>query len=233
MTHKTITDNDVINYLSSNTDFFVRHPEQLEALKVSNKNGKVASLVNHQVNVLKERNNQLKSRLSKLIGYAEENEKTMSLVFELTLQLSQISHVANVTKHFTRFVKQSFDSDLFKIVLPTYENLKPTASVLCVEDQEEFTRIFADFIKNNAPICGRLQKDKLEFIFGQRAEKIGSTVILPIGSRAQKGLLVFSSFDENKFNPGMSTDLLARLSQILDRKLKNTFSSIKEISAQN
>ncbi|MCF6289138.1 MAG: DUF484 family protein [Proteobacteria bacterium] len=157
----------------------------------------------------------------------------MSLVFELTLQLSQISHVANVTKHFTRFVKQSFDSDLFKIIIPTYENLKPSASVQCVEDQEAFASIFADFIKNNAPICGRLKKDKLEFIFGQRAEKIGSTVILPIGTHAKKGLLVFASFDESKFNPGMSTDLLARLSQILDRKLKNIFSSIKEIFAQN
>lgn len=233
MTHKTITDNDVINYLSSNTDFFVRHPEQLETLRVSNKNGTVTSLVNHQVNVLKERNEQLKSRLATLIGYAEENEKTMSQVFELTLQLSQISHVANVTKHFTRFVKQSFDSDLFKVVVPTYENLKSSASVLCVEDSEVFSHVFSEFIKNNTPICGRLHKDKLEFIFGERADKIGSTVILPIGSHAKKGLLVFASFDENKFNPEMSTDLLARLSQILDRKLKNTFSSAKEISAQN
>jgi len=233
MTNKTITDHDVINYLSANTDFFVRHPEQLETLKVSNKNGTVASLINHQVNVLKERNEQLKSRLATLIGFAEENEKTMSQVFELTLQLSQISHVANVTKHLVRFVKQSFDSDLFKIVVPAYDNLKSSASVLCVEDEETFNQVFADFLKSNSPICGRLQKDKLEFIFAKQAEKIGSTVILPIGLHAKKGLLVFASFDENKFNPEMSTDLLARLSQILDRKLKNTFSSINDISAQS
>lgn len=232
MTNKTITDNDVINHLSNNTDFFVRHPEQLEALKVNNKNGKVASLINHQVNVLKERNNQLKLRLSTLIGYAEENEKTMSQVFELTLQLSQISHVANVTKHFSRFVKQSFDSDFFKIVIPTYEKLESSTSILCVEDLESYARVFAEFSKTNSPICGRLKKEKLEFIFGKRADKIGSTVILPIGNQAQKGLLVFASFDESRFNSDMSTDLLSRLTQILDRKLKNTFQLIKETKAQ-
>ena len=142
MTNKTITDNDIINFLSANTDFFSRHPEQLEALKVSNKNGKVASLINHQVNVLQERNSQLKRRLSTLIGYAEENEKTMSQVFELTLQLSQISHVANVTKHFSRFVKQSFDSDFFKIVIPTYEKLDSSTTVLCVEDQDTYAQVW-------------------------------------------------------------------------------------------
>lgn len=232
MTNKTISDNDVINYLSNNTDFFIRHPEQLESLKVNNKNGKVASLINHQVNVLKERNNQLKTRLSTLIGYAEENEKTMSQVFELTLQLSQISHVANVTKHFARFVKQSFDSDFFKIVIPNYEKLETSTSVLCVDDQDSYAKVFAEFSKTNSPICGRLKKEKLEFIFGAKANKIGSTVILPIGKRAEKGLLVFASFDESRFNPDMSTDLLARLTQILDRKLKNTFQSNKETKAQ-
>ena len=29
-----VSDADIINYLKENTDFFIRHPEQLEALKV-------------------------------------------------------------------------------------------------------------------------------------------------------------------------------------------------------
>jgi uncharacterized protein YigA (DUF484 family) len=234
MTNKPLTDNEVIHFLSKNNDFFVRHPEQLEALKVNNKNGKVASLINHQVNVLKERNLQLKSRLAELINYAEENEKIMSQIFELTLQLCQISHVANVTKHFGRFVRQSFASDMFKIVLPQYENLDSSASVLCIDEgkEEEMNKVFADFIKGNRPICGRLKKDKLSFIFGKRAAEIGSSVILPIGKKAEKGFLVFASFDESRFNPEMSTDLLSRLTHILDRKFNNKFHSSQRIKTE-
>ncbi|MBL4660848.1 MAG: DUF484 family protein [Alcanivoracaceae bacterium] len=227
MTSKELSDNDVINYLISHSDFFVRHPEQLEVLKVSNKNGSVTSLVNHQVNVLKDRNTQLKAKLYELISFAEENEKIMSQVFELTLQLCQISHVANVTKHFGLFVKKSFDSDMFKIVLPQYDNLDSSQSVLCVglDKEKEFLSIFKDFINNSVPICGRLKKEKLDFIFGKYAYKVGSCVILPIGEHANKGLLVFASFDENRFNPEISTDLLSRLTHILDRKFNKTFHS--------
>lgn len=235
MTGKNITDNDVINYLRDNTDFFKRHPEQLLALEVTNKNGKVASLINHQVNVLKERNNDLKDKLAELIRFASENEKIMSQVFELTLQLCQISHVANVTKHFARFVKQSFDSDMFKIVMPSYDGLESSGSVMSIDEGTEikFQQTFKEFIENNIPICGRLKKEKLNFIFGKRADEIGSSVILPIGENAQKGLLVFASFDENRFNPEMSTDLLARLSEILERKFNNTFNLPKAPEPQS
>ena len=226
--NKPLSDKDVIYFLSQNTEFFVRHPEQLETLQVNNRNGMVASLINHQVNVLKERNGQLKNKLSQLITNAAENEKIMSQVFQLTLQLCQISHIANVTKHFSQFVKQSFDSDMFKIVIPEYENLESSESVKCVSDESEFLSVFKEFMANNTPVCGRLKKDKLTYIFGNKADKIGSSVILPIGKSAEKGLLVFASFDESRFNPEMSTDLLSKLTLILDRKFKNTFSQNQE-----
>jgi uncharacterized protein YigA (DUF484 family) len=234
MSDKHISDTDIIHYLTQNKDFFIRHPEQLEALKVNNNNGKVSSLINHQVNVLKQRNSQLKSKLNQLIGYAEENEKTMSQVFELTLQLCQISHIANVTKHFARFVKHSFDSDLFKIVVPAYDGLESSTVVKSLSTDEEnvFAKVFEEYIHKGKPICGRLKKSKLQFIFGKQAEKIGSSVILPIGKNAEKGLLVFASFDESRFNPEMSTDLLARLSEILDRKFNKTFGSVNKTRNQ-
>lgn len=230
MSDKHLSDTDIIHYLTQNQDFFVRHPEQLEVLKVNNKNGKVTSLISHQVNVLKERNTQLKEKLNQLIGYASENEKTMSQVFELTLQLCQISHIANVTKHFSRYVQHSFGSDLFKIVVPNYDGLESSAivKILSVDDEVLFNQVFKEFIIKNRPICGRLKKPKLQFVFGKQAEKIGSSVILPIGKNAQKGLLVFASFDENRFNPEMSTDLLSRLSEILERKFSKSFGSEKK-----
>lgn len=184
--NKPLSDKEVITFLNQNTDFFIRHPEQLEVIQVNNKNGVVASLINHQVNVLKDRNNQLKNKLSHLIANAEENEKIMSQVFELTLQLSQISHVANVTKHFGQFVKQSFDSDMFKIVIPSYEKVESSASVLCISDEVDFLSVFKEFMSNNTPICGRLRREKLNYIFGKKADKIGSSVILPIGKNAEK-----------------------------------------------
>ena len=98
---------------------------------------------------------------------------------------------------------------------------------------QEFQQIFADFRKKNKPICGRLKKEKLEFVFGKRADEIGSSVILPIGENSAKGLLVFASFEESRFNPEMSTDLLSKLSLILDKKLSKTFAIDDESKLEN
>lgn len=223
MTNKEISEYDIINFLKADSGFYIRHPELLQDLQVSTKNGSVTSLANHQINVLKERNDYLKRKLSDLIKHAENNEKLVSQVFELSLQLCQISHVANVTKHFGRFVKQSFKSDLFRLVIPQYENLESSPSVLCVENESEFISLFSDFIQNDSAVCGRLKKDKLKYIFAQKASKIGSSVMLPIGKKANKGILVFASYDETRFYPDMSTDILAKLAAIMDSKLKNSF----------
>ncbi|MCF6289084.1 MAG: DUF484 family protein [Proteobacteria bacterium] len=226
MTAKSLTDNDIIMFLNNNQDFFLRHPEQIEALNVANKNGTVTSLVNHQINVLKQRNNSLKTKLNELITYAAENEKLMSQIFDLSLQLCQISHIANVTKHFSRFVKKSFNAEMMKIVVPEYTSLESSSYVLTLDEEkkEKFLLIFAEFMHNNTPICGRLKQDKLNFIFGRRAEEINSSVILPIGDNAAKGLLVFASLDENRFHPEMSTDLLTRLCNILECKFSKNIS---------
>jgi uncharacterized protein YigA (DUF484 family) len=113
---------------------------------------------------------------------------------------------------------------MFKIVVPNYENLESSASVMCVSDESKFLSVFKEFMDSNTSVCGRLRKEKLNYIFGSKADKIGSSVILPIGKFAEKGLLVFASFDESRFNPEMSTDLLSKLTHILERKFKNTFS---------
>lgn len=232
MTNKNISEHDIINYLQNDNDFFIRHPEQLLAINVSNRDGKVASLINHQVNVLKDRNQQLKDKLSEMIKYAEYNEKIMTQIFELTLRLSQISHVANVTKFFCAFVKKAFDCKYIRIIVPKYDKLDSNSSVLCIENDEPFLSIFNEFIRGNRPICGRLKPEKLKFIFAKNADSIGSSVMLPIGDKAEKGILVFASEDESRFNPDMSTDLLARLAQILEYKLSKSFSIESEQQVQ-
>jgi hypothetical protein len=232
MTNTTISDHDIINHLQNDTDFFIRHPEQLLAITVNNRNGKVASLINHQVNVLKERNQQLKDRLSEMIQYAEYNEKIMAQIFELTLRLSQISHVANVTKFFSAFVKKAFDCKMVRIIVPVYDKLNSNSSVLCIENEELFLSLFNGFMKSNRPICGRLKADKLKFVFDKKADTIGSSVMLPIGENAQKGILIFASEQESRFHPDMSTDLLMRLAQILEYKLSKSFTLASEQQVQ-
>ena len=70
---------------------------------------------------------------------------------------------------------------------------------------------FDEFFKRGEPLCGRLQQDKLDALFGARAEQVQSAVLLPIGV----GMLAIGSTDPNRFHPGMGTVFLKLIGEAI------------------
>ena len=73
-------------------------------------------------------------------------------------------------------------------------------------------RPFAEFVQAGEPLCGRLQAEKLDLLFGARAAEVQCSALLPLGSR---GMLAIGSTDPNRFYPGMGTLFLRLMSESL------------------
>jgi uncharacterized protein YigA (DUF484 family) len=71
---------------------------------------------------------------------------------------------------------------------------------------------FAEFLERNEPLCGRLQSDKLEALFGTHAESVKSAVLMPIDGL---GMLAIGSYDGNRFHPGMGTMFLKLIAEAI------------------
>jgi len=71
---------------------------------------------------------------------------------------------------------------------------------------------FAEFFKNDEPLCGRLQQDKLDVLFGARVHEVQSCALLPLGTR---GIVAIGSRDPNRFYPGMGTLFLRLMGDTL------------------
>jgi uncharacterized protein YigA (DUF484 family) len=71
---------------------------------------------------------------------------------------------------------------------------------------------FAEFIKRNEPLCGRLQEEKLDALFGAHAPEVRSTVLMPIDG---VGMLAIGSHDANRFHPGMGTVFLKLIGEAI------------------
>jgi uncharacterized protein YigA (DUF484 family) len=69
------------------------------------------------------------------------------------------------------------------------------------------------------PHCGRLREDDRHALLGAAAEGIGSMALVPLGAGAAQGLLVLGSADTVHFHPGMATDFLARIAELLSTAL--------------
>ena len=72
---------------------------------------------------------------------------------------------------------------------------------------------FAEFLARGEPLCGRLQPEKLEFLFGKLAGEVKSTVLMPI---VGLGMLAIGSHDTDRFHPGMGTVFLKLIAEAID-----------------
>ena len=64
----------VAAYLKAHKDFFVDHESLLADITIPHETGKAVSLVERQVGVLRERNIELRERLTRLLDVAREND---------------------------------------------------------------------------------------------------------------------------------------------------------------
>jgi uncharacterized protein YigA (DUF484 family) len=89
----------------------------------------------------------------------------------------------------------------------------PATDWLLVEaDGPSSMPAFADFLRRGEPLCGRLQQDKLDALFGARAGDVQSAVLLSIGD---VGMLAIGSQDANRFHPGMGTVFLRLIAEAM------------------
>ena len=101
-TDPELTDEEVRNYLKSNSDFFQRHADMLDHLHISHSSGSAVSLVEKQVSVLRERNMEMRKRLNNLTANARDNDRLYDLTRNLVLELLEANSLDALCASFTR-----------------------------------------------------------------------------------------------------------------------------------
>ncbi len=207
---------EVISYLNDNPDFFMQYPELAASLKVASKNGQLTSLVNHQVNVLQEKNRALNLRLHSLIENARDNQAMMDRLFDLLNALSLHADLAAYIEGYQQFIRAQFKSDVFQLLLSD-EALQDIGGVRPMD--AEIRTQFSAVTEHNKTISGRLSAEKCALLFGRTERAVASAIVLPLGDSAAHGLMAFGSHTEDTFHPELSSDILQKLAEILARKL--------------
>jgi uncharacterized protein YigA (DUF484 family) len=69
------------------------------------------------------------------------------------------------------------------------------------------------------PRCGQVRDSQRDFLFGSESGSVGSVALVPLISDMPLGLLALGSHDRERFHPGMSTDFLAQLGELISDAL--------------
>ena len=213
----------VATYLRKNPEFLEEFPDILETLQLNHSSGVAVSLIERQVEQLRQKNQDLSRRLNRLVHVAAENEQLMTRLHQLTLELMLISSLKEFFTHLGNSLLNDFNADILQICLFDKEIASESGEDvkhLRADDQE--MGLFQSYLDKNHSVCGRLGENRLEFLFGSKARWVQSAVLIPLGEKGKHGMMAIGSSDDARFYPGMGTlflDLLANVisSSLVDR----------------
>ena len=216
----------VAGFLSSHPDFFTDHPALLTELRLPHTTGKAVSLIEKQVQVLRDQNQDLKIKLLELVDVAQGNDRLNERMHRLTVDLIRAGSLIDLLDALRDHLRNEFKADAIALHLPGLDECQQRetgAKNLVIDDtlRERFPAACID----GKPQCGRLKQEQLQSLFGDQAAAIESTAVVPLGVCASGGLLAIGSREVNRFNPCMGTLFLSHLGELLACLLENHFAS--------
>ncbi|WP_018972019.1 DUF484 family protein [Rudaea cellulosilytica] len=210
-----VTPAEVASYLRRHPAFLHDYPDLALTLLPPREEGKTTSLASYQLDVLRDKNRELGRRLTELVNIANENEQLVQRVHALNLSLMREATLAGSVRRVVAGLREDFSTDFVRLVLLRADPELPAADWLIVQPQGvQALPEFAEFFRNGEALCGRLQPEKLDFLFGKHAGDVHSSALHALGERdAPLGLLAIGSADANRFHPGMGTMFLKLIAE--------------------
>lgn len=216
-TAEQLSAHEVAAWLRRHPRFLQQFPDLAISMVVPRDDGPAASLASYQLEVLRDKNRELTRRLHELFGNAQENERLSVRTHQLTLALMRQGSAADTLRAMAASLAEDFNGDLVRVVL-----FKPVAGLegadwmQVVPAEDARLRTFRDCLVSGEPLCGRLQPEKHNVLYGARAEEVQSTALLPLPG---VGLVAVGSRDPNRFFPGMGTLFLRMMGESLTTAL--------------
>lgn len=202
---KKLDSKEVELFLLDNLDFFETRESLVSEMSFKHSSSSASSILERQVNKLREDHKSLINMLTSFMETASINEDLFNKSKNLTLQILESS----TRKQIINKVENSFSKD-FKIdkpLLKFHKNKK-------IDELEKLTGLS---LHKGAIHCGSLSSEKMNVLFNDK--KIGSMVVAVIVVGDEIGLLMLGSFDRSKYLGDEDTTFIEYIRDVLEKKL--------------
>jgi len=207
----------VSRYLRQNPDFLEKQPALLKSLELSHASGPAISLIEKQVQYLRQENQALEQQHHQLIQVAADNEKLMHRLHKLTLKLMSMGDLPSFFDRLSEALLTEFKADILNITLFELKiEAGPKTPIFHIRRDDPEMQQFQDALEIGNSVCGRLSRNKRDYLFGTRAQWVESMVLIPMG---KDGMMAIGSSDPARFYPGMGTLFLDLLANVVTSRL--------------
>ncbi|QQD18941.1 DUF484 family protein [Spongiibacter nanhainus] len=213
------SEEEVGRYLRNHPGFFLNNEDILAELKLAHKSGKAVSLLERQVEVLRERNMDMRNRLSTLLDNAQHNDLLFEQSKALILGLLEAKRPEELSNTLCRRLVADFESIDYASLILFGDPTRMGNQQLRVVSAAEADRHIGGLLRGGKGVCGVLRGEELSFLFGRAADHIGSAALIPIHPGGMQGVLAIASKDPQHFKSSMGTLFLDYIGDVIDRVL--------------
>ena len=217
--HDGVDENAIAQYLLAEPGFFERHAELLTRVQLASPNGgRTISLQERQAEALREKIALLERRLMEMVRYGNENMLIANKLQRWARQLFLAHRPIDLPAVMVSELQAQFGVP--QVALKAWE-------VASVYAGEPFAQGVSDDVKSlaaslAAPYCGvNTGFDAVQWL--PAPQEAASLALLPLrkpgASQGAFGLLILASPDSHRYEAGMATDFLERISEIASAAL--------------
>lgn len=208
----------IARYLQHNPDFFERHQPLLGRLRLPHaRTGSTISLVERQVEVLREKHSGLEQKLAEFVRVARANDAIAEKLHRFNRRVMRAKTRDAVLTQVEASLREDFDAFHATLLLIGTPDANEASQhfVRTVGADDPSLKSFESLFASGKPRCGQARDSQRELLFGADAPNIASVALVPLGDKGSLGLLALGSTDRDRFHPGMSTEFLARMAELI------------------
>lgn len=202
---------DVIEYLERNTDFFEKNVDLFEKMTLPRKKGgQVTNFSDFQNIKLTQKITQLEEKSKRIMATALQNIESANQINKLTMDLLHSSTKEMMLNHFRTAIENDLSLDSAQVILKTEENI--SYNDLCM-----------NVFKEDRKVCLRSVGEKdacLHSGGGETCIRSEALIHLTTQKGESFGILTLGSTDPVRFHEGQGVDLLEFLGGIISYKLE-------------
>jgi uncharacterized protein len=210
----------IARYLTTHPDFFERNTALLAKLRLPHvRSDSAVSLVERQVEVLRDQRQDADRKLAEFVGVARSNDLLAERIHRFTRRLMRCRSAADAIAAIEASLREDFDATQAVLILTNADasltNAVGERFLRVVASDDANLRSFDNLFSLGKPRCGQVRDSQRDFLFGSDASEIGSVALVPLANGSPFGLLALGSSDRDRFHPGMSTDFLKRMGELI------------------
>lgn len=223
---KTLDSATVAAYLRLHPEFFIDHDDLIPELRIPHQRGDTVSLVERQVNLLRERNIDMRHRLSQLMDVARDNDRLFEKTRRLVLDMLDAASLEELVSCVEDSLRNEFQVPFVSLILFSDNPLPVGRSMSSSEAHQAIGGLLA----GGKTICGVLREHELAFLFGKsEAGNVGSAAVVSITHQGTHGVLAIGSADPQHYKSSLGTLFLGYIAEVLARVLPRFATTLRSV----